>query len=445
MAGEVEGCSNGTKDLRRTRAVGRSFLAGSGFPQASQNRKNWARNRLMEVMENMVVNNSEHSIPMAICNSIPSLQLPPTVGPASEKIASPPPLRSENIPSSGVIETDDLSDASADSGACRVTKASKSEASRARRKLAMLKRSGLFGNTVQGATIERACSLADLREAYALVHEVYAETGYIRPATCRLRMRMFETSPEMATFIAKVGGRVIGVLSIVGDSLELGLPSDAAFKPELDDLRSKGSRLCEVTNQAVAERHRKSAVATELMRCAMAHTTEAGYDENVAAVSPGHSGFYRLLNFRQIGTERSYSTKIHDPVVALSMDVNQYRRTPDALDEAELFMHHFLAGGNQYLKHVGRWAIEAQRCFFNQDLLRRLFITETSFITTCSRSQLEVLEQQWGRRLFATVTGESLSAVFRNWFSAFLNVLHLRNDESDFGGLRRAAIRASAG
>ena len=76
----------------------------------------------------------------------------------------------------------------------------------------MLKRSGLFGHEMQGAIIERACSLADLREAYYLVHEVYAETGYIRPEPCRLRMRMFETSPEMATFVAKVGGRVIGVL-----------------------------------------------------------------------------------------------------------------------------------------------------------------------------------------------------------------------------------------
>ena len=259
-----------------------------------------------------------------------------------------------------------------------LAKAAGIEANRARRKLAMLKRSGLFGHETQGAVIERACSLADLREAYGLVHEVFAETGYIRPEPSRLRMRMFETLPQTATFVAKVNGRVVGVLSIVGDSPELGLPSDAAFKTELDGLRSGGARLCEVTNQAVEEQYRKSAVATELMRCAMAHTTVAGYDENVAAVSPSHSGFYRLLNFRQVGSERSYSTIMNDPVVALSMDVNQFRRPPNGLDEAERFMHHFLAEGNHFLKDVGRWAKEAEQCFLKRDLLRRRRIQHIS-------------------------------------------------------------------
>ncbi len=378
---------------------------------------------------------------MATCDSIPSLQLVGAVhatpdlasGLSQQPVGNPAGLTTREKEISPTVPSD--TDAKRD-----VPGASETELHRSRRKLAMLKRSGLFGNETQGATIERACSLADLREAYALVHEVYAETGYIRPEPSRLRMRMFETSPEMATFVAKVEGRVVGVLSIVGDSAELGLPSDTVFKTELDSLRYNGSRLCEVTNQAVADKFRKSAVATELMRCAMAHTTIAGYDENVAAVSPSHSGFYRLLNFRQIGTERSYSTRINDPVVALSMDVNQYRRTPDGLDEAELFMHHFLAAGNHYLKDAGRWAIEAQQCFLKRDLLRRLFITETSFITSCSGRELEVLERQWGHRLFATVTGESFSAALRNWFAAFLSVLHLRNDKSGFGGYPLAVL-----
>lgn len=292
----------------------------------------------------------------------------------------------------------------------------------------MLKRSGLFGDRTEGVKIERACSLDDLREAYRLVHEVYAQTGYICPEPCRLRMRMFETSPEMATFVAKVDERVIGVMSISGDSPELGLPSDTAFKTDLDVLRAQGARLCEATNQVVIEKYRKSPVATELMRCAVAHLTAAGYDEVIATVSPSHFGFYQLLNFRQVGTERSYSEKIHDPVVALSMNANQYRRPPSGLDEAARFMHHFMAGGNPYLAQVGRWGELAERRFLRRDLLRRLFITETSFITSCSSRELHVLERHWGHKLFTSVTGNSLAAALRNWASAFLNVLHLVDD-----------------
>lgn len=317
-----------------------------------------------------------------------------------------------------------------------VEKSKESEGNRSRRKLAMLKRSGLFGQETLGVRIERACSLDDLREAYRLVHEVYAQTGYIRPEPCRLRMRMFETSPEMATFIAKVDGRVVGVISIIGDSPELGLPSDAAFKADLDALRVRGARLCEATNQVVIEKYRKSAVATELMRCAVAHLTTVGYGEVVATVCPSHYGFYQLMNFRQVGTERSYSDKIHDPVVALSMDANQYRRSASGLDEAGQFMHHFMAAGNHFLKHVGRWEAEAQRCFLKRDLLRRLFITETAFITSCSGHELHVLERQWGHKLFASVTGISTVAAARNWVSAFLNVLHLLDDESALGGVK---------
>lgn len=317
---------------------------------------------------------------------------------------------------------------------------SRTAANRSRRKLAILKRSGLFGEQTLGAKIERACSLEDLREAYGLVHEVYTQTGYIRPEPSRLRMRMFETSPEMATFVAKLDGRVIGVLSIAGDSPGLGLPSDAAFKTDLDALRAQGARLCEATNQAVVEEYRKSAVATELMRCAVAHLTTAGYDEVIATVCPSHYGFYQLLNFRQVGAERSYSEKIHDPVVALSMDANQYRRAPVDLDEAGRFMHHFMADGNPYLTHVSQWGKAAERHFLRRHLLRQLFITETAFITSCSGRELQVLERHWGHKLFTSVTGSSFLGAFRNWVAAFLSVLHLMDDEHSLSAQRRGIV-----
>lgn len=275
------------------------------------------------------------------------------------------------------------------------------------RKLGLLQRTGLFGNDTKGATIERAYTLEDLREAYRLVHEVYLGTGYLHPEPAGMRLRIYETTSETATFVAKKDGRVVGVLSVVGDSDDLGLPSDSAFRGELDALRAKGSRLCEVTNQAVAESYRKSAVPTELMRCAIAHSVKAGYHLGIVSVSPSHQGFYDLMGFRRLGSERSYSDKIHDPVVALCMDINQWRQPSTAASAAEQFMHHFAAVANPFLTQVSDWAKQAVRHFLNPELLEQLFVADRNFLSECSPAELSILQRRWGQELFGAVTGGS--------------------------------------
>ena len=277
---------------------------------------------------------------------------------------------------------------------------------RKNRQLALLKRSGLFDGEACGAVIERALTLHDLRRAYKLVHDVYLGTGYIDPEPAGLRLRIFETTSDTATFVAKIEGKVVAVLSIVGDSSELGLPSDSAFRSELDVLRARKLRLCEATNQAVSAGYRKSSVPTELMRCAVAHMTKAGYDEVIATVSPSHNAFYELLGFREIGSERSYSDKIHDPVVALSMDINRYRRESDHSSDAEDFVHDFMAAGNHFLPRVEDWQKQARRHFLNADLLQGLFVSERNFVGECTPAELRILHQRWGKELFGAVTDD---------------------------------------
>jgi ribosomal protein S18 acetylase RimI-like enzyme len=279
--------------------------------------------------------------------------------------------------------------------------------SAADRKLGLLQRTGLFGSDTRGALIERAYTLEDLREAYRLVHQIYLGTGYLRPEPSGLRLRIYETTSETATFVAKKDGRVVGVLSVVGDSPDLGLPSDSAFKAELDELRATGSRLCEVTNQAVEEGYRKSAVSTELMRCAIAHSLKAGYHVGVVSVSPSHQGFYDLMGFRPLGSERSYSKKIHDPVIALSVDINRWRQPVRSANAAEQFMHHFAAVANPFMTQVSDWAKQAVKHFLNPELLEQLFVADRNFLSECSPAELSILQRRWGQELFGAVTGNS--------------------------------------
>ena len=277
------------------------------------------------------------------------------------------------------------------------------------RKLGLFKRTGLFGEDLKGCTIERACCAEDLRQAYRLVHDVFLRRGFIDPDPTQMRVRIYETTPETATFVAKVENRVVAVLSVVEDSRELGLPSDCSFKKELDALRRSGRRLCEFTNQVVVEEFRKSAVPTELMRCAGAMSLTSGFHEAFAAVSPAHNSFYQLLGFRQIGSQRSYSKTTEDPVVGLCMDIDQYRTRPNGLSAAAQFIREFLTDGNHFVSQVSAWADEARRHFLDAEVLRELFVAERNFLSRFARAELQVLHERWGHEIFSAVMGGELT------------------------------------
>jgi ribosomal protein S18 acetylase RimI-like enzyme len=251
------------------------------------------------------------------------------------------------------------------------------------------------------------------------VHDVFLGRGFIKPDPARMRVRIYETTPETATFIAKVQDRVVAVLSVVEDTPDLGLPSDCVFKPELDALRRAGKRLCEVTNQAVADDFRKSAVPTELMRCAIAVSLTGGFHEAIATVSPSHNGFYDLLGFRQIGSERSYSKTIDDPVIALSMDIDQYRTPQLSLSGAAQFIRQFLTDGNRFLSRVTEWANEARESFLNPDLLRQLFVLDRNFLAKFAPAELGILHDRWGHETFVAVTADMFMPVGRDRRSTF--------------------------
>jgi ribosomal protein S18 acetylase RimI-like enzyme len=273
--------------------------------------------------------------------------------------------------------------------------------------LGLLKRSGLFGQHTRGAVIERACTLDELRQAYQLVHQVYVTEGYIHPHPSGMRIRVFEALPEMATFVAfcEQEHRTVGVLSVVSDSADLGLPADVVFRNELDELRNTGSSVCEVTNQAVDDEFRNSGVPTELIRAVMAQIVVRKYDEVVALVSPNHTGMYQLLGFRPIGAVRSYSQTIHDPVVPMSMRVDQFYGPPQSDDPADEFVRFFMVDFNPYIRKMREWEQEARDWFHERHLLRHLFVQEEKLLQRCSPAEMVSLRRRWGSQLMKDVLG----------------------------------------
>ncbi len=324
---------------------------------------------------------------------------------------------------------------------CEATERS---AQRIRRKLGLLKRTGLFATQIPGIAVEQARTADELRAAYRLVHDVYVERGYCSEMDWGMRLRVFEASSEMATFVAKLkDGTIVGVLSVVADCDPFGLPSDGVFAAEISEFRRADFKLCEVTNQAIEATYRKSALSTELMRCAMAHGITMGYQKAIATVSPGHTSFYNLLNFTEIGPQRSYSQTINDPVIALCGDLDFYRACPEQLDEVASFIHRFMTTDNHFFKRVGEWHKEATASFLDADLLRSLFTSWSSFLESCSESEIAFLEHKWGWNLFDEVTEprveESIWAKRKTSWTGGFCPQHLSECWPSFGNLLPAS------
>ncbi len=274
------------------------------------------------------------------------------------------------------------------------------------RRMRLLKRAGLYGQSMEGITILRAVHLDDLREAYRLVHDIFVEEGYILPHPSGLRVRPYEAMPETATFIAKARGRVVGVQGLVLDCPELGLPSDGAFKGEIDPLRGQGRLIGEATNEAVDACFRRSGVTTELMRCCFAHALVAGCTDLITTVSPGHAKFYELLGFERISPVRSYSARVHDPVVVvrLRLDVLEERFAGVSRDDGdEGFLMAYYIEDNPYHRQVRAWSQAAAEAFRDPEMLRELFLAHGGLLEGCCRRELAAIRKRWGEELFERV------------------------------------------
>lgn len=281
------------------------------------------------------------------------------------------------------------------------------------RRMKLLERSGCFSKPHSDVSYCRATTLDDLYNAYQLVHDIYVNKGYILPNHTGIRLRPFEVVPDTATFVAKVGEKIIGVTSVAMDSSGLGLPSDKAFRREIDILRHAGRKLCEGTNWVVAPEFRHSNVINELMRCSYAHVRTSGTQDWIVSVSPGHSAFfYEFFGFEIIGSQRSYSEKIDDPVVLLRLAIDRLDERfasidiNDNDDEAWLKNHYIV--NNPYYNKIEEWTTKAETTFADTAFLREFFVDRSHFLEQCTLKDLDIISRRWGEETFLDVMGHSI-------------------------------------
>ncbi|MHC4996511.1 MAG: GNAT family N-acetyltransferase [Planctomycetota bacterium] len=202
----------------------------------------------------------------------------------------------------------------------------------------------------------------DLRAAYRLVHDTYVSKGYISEHDVGMRLRVFEAMIETATFVAKHEGRVIGVMSLVPDSHDLGLPSESVYTQELGDLRLQDRWVGEVTNLAVDPRYRQSDVFFKLSQCMVAHAINIGLDDLFVSISPGHATFFEMfLCFEPWGARRDYGQTTVDWVEGKRLDLHasEAMAIQRDLDFGKYaFLHDWFFAENPHLR-VQEWHLQA--------------------------------------------------------------------------------------
>ena len=286
------------------------------------------------------------------------------------------------------------------------------EAMRMRRRVSLFKRVGMVAREApDNIKIQRAVKAEDLKAAYKLVHDVFVFQKYIVPQASGMRIRIYEALPEMATFVAKVDGHVVGVMSLVPDSQELGLPSDRVFGKELNKLRQAGRKVGEVTNLAVSEEYCKSSVLLELSRCVCAHAMNIGLDDMFTAISPGHSGFFEMiLQFEPWGVARNYSTTGVDMVEGKRLDVNTIADSAKAADKLlgeHAFLYDWFVANNPQIHGAAEAHTWAERAFKHVDVLKQLVGSSGELFRNCTPKQLQALQCRWGAAVYAKVFGSS--------------------------------------
>jgi len=290
-------------------------------------------------------------------------------------------------------------------------KATRSKARSLERRVSRLKNVRILERGLRNVVVERAIGLADLQDAYRLVHDAFVEQEFISPSRSGLRLRAFEALPEMATFVAKIDGQVAAVMSALPDSADMGLPADSAFGEELDVLRTAGRSVCEITNDAVLPKHRNGLLFLELTRACFAHAVAVGCTDMFACITPKHATFFGgFLQFMPWGSRRSYSQEIEDLVEGNRLDLQEvsYRAMkPEELCEEEKFLREFYFTRNPYHDRVRAWQARARECFRDIDFLRELFGQDGDLRSTWTAEQLAAVERRWGGGLLAQVMGES--------------------------------------
>ena len=186
-----------------------------------------------------------------------------------------------------------------------------------------------------------ACSRSDFLGAFELLQTRYLEAGLAdcTAGACRIRMMPYHRWEQSQVFVAVLGERVIGTITLVSEGA-FNLPIVDYYSHEINASRAGGS-VSEIASLAVDPSHTKpTEVFGQLTRLLMFFARNQGAQSLAAIVHPRHAKFYQhAMGFQVIGDEVRCRQVGGKPGVAVLGSVNdrsQYR---------ERWQGHYFEGG----------------------------------------------------------------------------------------------------
>ncbi|MDQ2779419.1 MAG: PilZ domain-containing protein [Pseudomonadota bacterium] len=189
----------------------------------------------------------------------------------------------------------------------------------------------------------------ELEACFALLHDAYVASGLMQPHPSGLRVTPYHALPTTTTLCAKVGGLVVGTLSIVRDGV-FGFPMQAAF--DVSSVRAKEGRIAEISALAIHPRFRKTGgtILFPLMKFMYEYCTRY-FDTRhlLIAVHPSHIEMYEsLLFFQRLAAQPvdCYDFVNGAPAIGATLDLHEapriFERAYGGLSGARNLHHYFV-------------------------------------------------------------------------------------------------------
>ncbi|MEX0775771.1 MAG: hypothetical protein WD042_08680 [Phycisphaeraceae bacterium] len=174
-----------------------------------------------------------------------------------------------------------------------------------------------------GLSFQVAGSLEEVIDAWRLVYHAYRRIDIIPANPFEVHTVRQAARGSSAVVLGLLGPQVISTLTCMLDGQQ-GLPLDLVYRKELEALRQRGRRLCEIGLFADRREHLARSLVSlfGLMRIGIYYAVATGCDDIVIGVHPHHAPFYRrALAFELIGELDTHPTVCDAPVVLLRMDL----------------------------------------------------------------------------------------------------------------------------
>ncbi len=142
-----------------------------------------------------------------------------------------------------------------------------------------------------------ATTKSELEACFALLHDAYVSSGFMKPEPSGLRVTAYHALPTTTTLYARFDGEIVGTLSIIREGV-FGFPMQTVF--DLSQVRAKGGRIAEISALAVHPNFRKTGgtILFPLMKFMYEYCT--GFFDTrhlVIAVNPNRIELYEALLF----------------------------------------------------------------------------------------------------------------------------------------------------